>query len=292
MNDKYFVESDTYKGKRIEYWSALQKAKPNSIATSAHIQETVEFIYIIKGSYTAYINQNKYELNEGDLLAILSREIHSAFSGDSPENEYFVVKTDPFLLYNQFNPSPYKIIMPFKLRKDSRKYVWKKDELAGSEIQATLNEIINEYKNPRYASELFSKVNCIKLMAYILCDWNNTEHFDNDKSSADATTLIYKSLEYIHNNYSKDITANDCAREIGLSYSYFSRQFSKTVGKSFREYLNKVRCNHAETALATTDKAISEIAYDCGYNDICYFIRIFKLSRGMTPNKFRKNYLK
>ena len=101
--------------------------------------------------------------------------------------------------------------------------------------------------------------------------------------------MIYKAIEYIHCHYCEGIKANDCCRYVGLSYSYFSRTFSRVVGRGFSEYINGLRCAKAEKLLLTTDRSIADIALECGFGDAGYFIQRFKRERGVTPAILRKS---
>lgn len=289
MQLEYRVESDINNGKRLEYDAFYQPSKPNMITTSPHKQESVEFIYIKHGDFIAFINQNEFELHEGDLLLILSRDIHSLRAKDGEKHGYYVMKIDPAVLYSPTDQSPYQYIIPFKLNKENKRCIWRKNELVSSQIYNVLKNITDSVDKQEYARDLSKKINCMHLLLYVLRDWNACG-MCNDENNSDVSTLVYRSIEYINGNYMHDITALDCAHEIGLSYSYFSRQFCKVTGKSFREYLNTVRCNNAEKLLLTTDDSVSNIAYECGYNDLCYFISVFRQSRGISPNKYRKNY--
>ena len=58
MQLEYRVESDINNGKRLEYSAFYQPSKPNMITTAPHIHESVEFIYIKHGDFSAFINQN------------------------------------------------------------------------------------------------------------------------------------------------------------------------------------------------------------------------------------------
>ena len=53
------------------------------------------------------------------------------------------------------------------------------------------------------------------------------------------------------------------------------------------EYLNQYRINRAAEMLLGTDESIEDIAYDCGFNDISYFIKLFKRYKNKTPLKYR-----
>ena len=58
---------------------------------------------------------------------------------------------------------------------------------------------------------------------------------------------------------------------------------------SFKEYLNFVRLRHAQTALLTTSSTITDIALENGFNDSNYFGDAFRRTKGISPNKYRKN---
>jgi len=70
-----------------------------------------------------------------------------------------------------------------------------------------------------------------------------------------------------------------------MSYSYFSRSFRRVTGLSFKKYLNQTRINRAEQMLLTGNGSVSEIAMECGYNSISYFISVYKSIKGTTPYK-------
>ena len=73
-----------------------------------------------------------------------------------------------------------------------------------------------------------------------------------------------------------------------MSYSYFAKSFKEATGKTFTEYLNFTRINEAEQMLINTDLSVSEIATRCGYNNISYFISLYKRHKGKTPLSERK----
>ena len=75
-----------------------------------------------------------------------------------------------------------------------------------------------------------------------------------------------------------------------MSYNHFSYVFKKTFKKSFSEYVTRVKLREAEKMLILTDKSITEIAYDAGFSTSSHFIMRFKEAKGITPNKFRKQF--
>jgi AraC-like DNA-binding protein len=97
-------------------------------------------------------------------------------------------------------------------------------------------------------------------------------------------------VEYIHQNYSKNITAEDLAGIIGLSTSQLNRKFKREMDESPIIYLLKVRIEKATAKLLSTDSTITEISYECGFNNQTYFNRQFKKITGFSPRDYRKKY--
>ncbi len=103
-----------------------------------------------------------------------------------------------------------------------------------------------------------------------------------------SINTIQNVMDYIYNNYNKDISLNSAAQHVGLSPAYLSRLFRKETEKSFIEYLMRVRVEKAKILLKKTDKKTYEIAKEVGYNDIRYFTKMFKTLEGITPVQYRE----
>lgn len=93
--------------------------------------------------------------------------------------------------------------------------------------------------------------------------------------------------EYIMNNFHRDITLTEVSDIALMNKSAFCRYFKKATKKSFSQYLNEVRIGYACRLLQEKEDApISEIAFDCGYNNLSNFNRQFKLITGFTPTTY------
>ena len=96
-------------------------------------------------------------------------------------------------------------------------------------------------------------------------------------------------LRYIDNNLSRKIREEDIAEYCHYSVTYFSKFFHKSIGVCFRDYLTLKRISLAKQLLSEKRKEkISFIAFQCGYNDVSYFSRIFKKKTGFTPAIYRQ----
>lgn len=96
-------------------------------------------------------------------------------------------------------------------------------------------------------------------------------------------------LNYIEENYSRELSLNDIAEHFQYTPSYFSRFFKETVGVNYYAYLNYVRVHHAAQMLLTTDVTLTDCALSTGFPNVKSFISMFKRIHGCTPKAFLKN---
>ena len=94
-------------------------------------------------------------------------------------------------------------------------------------------------------------------------------------------------FEYIENHYSSGISLQQLSQISGMSPKYFCRYFQAIAHKTPMDYLNYYRIERACTLLCTTDSPITAIAYDCGFNDCSYFIKLFKRYKHITPKQYQ-----
>ncbi len=99
---------------------------------------------------------------------------------------------------------------------------------------------------------------------------------------------IRMATSYINKNYQNKIMISDVANLISMTNSSFCHFFKKRTRKSFVDYLNEVRIGHASVQLIETTKSISEVCYNCGFNNVSNFNRIFRTKKRQTPSEFRK----
>lgn len=121
-----------------------------------------------------------------------------------------------------------------------------------------------------------------------------TEHMgsgpEKSRTNSPHSSQIQKAIQYIHQNYSKDLSRDSLASALFISPSYFSIQFKKEMGVSFMEYLTKIRITVA-IELLKSNLRINDIAERVGYRNRNRFIINFKETTGFTPSEYRKKVL-
>ncbi|HEY4148304.1 MAG TPA: AraC family transcriptional regulator [Chitinophagaceae bacterium] len=114
--------------------------------------------------------------------------------------------------------------------------------------------------------------------------------FNNTEQLTYNSRRIDKTFEHINKNFDKAITLGEVARLANMSEVSFSRFFKQRTGNTFIDSLTEIRLGHASRMLIDTTQSIAEVAYNCGFNNISNFNRIFKKKKGCTPKEFRESY--
>lgn len=99
---------------------------------------------------------------------------------------------------------------------------------------------------------------------------------------------LESALLYIERNIFRNLTMNEVADSIAMSYNYFSRRFKEYTGYRFPEYVNMRRLECSKDYLKDPSLKISEIAYKVGYNSASTFSKAFKKYEGCYPIEYRK----
>jgi AraC-like DNA-binding protein len=114
--------------------------------------------------------------------------------------------------------------------------------------------------------------------------------FNNNEQASYNSRRIEKVMNYINKNFQKSITLIEVAKLTNMTETAFSRFFKLRTGMTFIDCLTDIRLGHASRMLINTTQSIAEIAYECGFNNISNFNRIFKKKKGCTPKEFRESY--
>ena len=98
---------------------------------------------------------------------------------------------------------------------------------------------------------------------------------------------LNKVIEFTFKEFQRPITLKEVAALANLTPEAFCKYFKTRTRKTYINFLNEIRVNHA-CRLLTEDKSIATICYDCGFMNLSNFNRIFKKIRQMSPGEWRK----
>jgi AraC-like DNA-binding protein len=147
-----------------------------------------------------------------------------------------------------------------------------------------INDIIDPTKSELILLEI--KARLYRLAFNIQSDANeNTSTVDNN-----AKSQVERIAIFIAQNYGESIKVNDIGDAVDLHPDYANAIFKKAFGKTLTEYLTEERISNTQRLLVSTDKTITEIAFECGFNSISRFNAVFQKMNQCTPREFRKKY--
>lgn len=103
--------------------------------------------------------------------------------------------------------------------------------------------------------------------------------------------VVKEVISYIDFHYAEDLSLAFFAEMFSMSKNYLSGLFKKETGITLTNYIHQVRIRRAVTLINASSLSITTIAASCGYNDINYFIRMFRRFLGMSPKQYQKSIL-
>lgn len=106
------------------------------------------------------------------------------------------------------------------------------------------------------------------------------------------TSRISKVKDYIRNNYRDEIKLETLSGIACMSEAAFSRYFKQHTGRTVSDYIIDTRLGFAARMLVDTQETVADISFQCGYNNLSNFNRVFKRKKGCTPSEFREYYRK
>ena len=242
-----------------------------------HFHTNLEIMRILKGNSTVRLNDRKYDAKPGDVFFINSQVIHSAMPDDC---QYECIVFDPhFLSINsEFEEYISRII---------NHHIFIKEYSKDKEINKIVSDLFEAMKNNKNKFAITGIL--YSLFGEIISKNQFEENLFTENENAKNLYKLKKVLDYIRSTYSKQITLKEMAQVAGVSPKYFCSFFKTMTAKTPMEYLNSYRIEKAAAKLLSTDESVTDIAYSCGFNDLSYFIKVFKDFKGISPKKFRKD---
>ena len=241
---------------------------------SKHFHRNYELIIVISGNCLCQINDKDYILSRGEAAFICPLIPHN-----------FELLGDSKVRRINFNDA---LILTFDRAIAGRLPQTPKFKLDDSTFNYAI-ELLNEFFG--YDSGSIARIHPypkrmkIKGLLYLICGELALQTELTEKPRFDA--LAIEITEYIANNFTKDISLKDVAREKGYNYQYISRIFNRTLNTNFKKMLNLYRLQQAYYMLLDTDLPISRIAFDSGFQSIRAFNQVCQDIYKKTPKQLR-----
>ncbi len=229
------------------------------------------------------------ELDKYDMVLICAEDMEHEWSGSGKEGQ------DIREITIQFSP---ELFDKGLLAKNQFASIDKMFLDAKHGVAFPLSAIMRVYSlmdSLAHETERFQQFLKFQYILYVLSKSNYRILSSSSFSHAERNTesrRILKVKQYINEHYSEPLRLNDMAELVGMAPVSFSRFFKLRTGRTLMDYVLDIRLGFAARMLVDSTKNISEICYECGFNNISNFNRIFKNKRGSTPKEFRQHFRK
>lgn len=242
-----------------------------------HWHVEYEMIIVKKGRLKLILDGKSFYVNEGESAFISGGVVHG---GIPEECEYYCIVFDLASLFKDVALCS-KSVAIFLTNADCFTGVYG----AERKQSAIMREILYSMQNRDNGYDLNVIGLLWKLLGAFVSEPVISEGEQINKSQRQKLKDV---LSYIRKNIDKNITLEELAQVSGMSPRYFCRVFKSMTGRTPIEYVNYYRIETASQMLITTGESVTDIALNCGFNDMSYFSKMFKKLKGISPSKFRQ----
>ena len=270
---------------RISY-SEPRIDQPTSIH---HHHDSFEIVLFINADLRIFIKDYEYKIRNWDLFFINEYDIHYIMYNATSNYARYVIhfKRDyalPVLkalsmegILDQLASARYKKTRPNL-----------KDR---TEILALFEAI---YKATGYGHEPYDEDSRARVLSNLALLLIRLKELLESGEPSDALTkndvFIQNVIKYIDENYMKPISLTELSRSLYTDKYYLCHLFRKKTGLTVMEYVQHRRVIEAQKLLKDTDRDIISVYYECGFNNVQHFYRVFKKISKVTPQQYRKLY--
>lgn len=232
-----------------------------------HFHKNLELIYVVRGSVICTVNNTEHILTKGEYGLCLPYDIHS-----------YRPQADTLYWVGVFSEDYVRMFSKQIYGKSADGFIFRCPENTDRLLKSTL------------ICEDTPSVYLLKSCLYAVCDAYLSQ-VSFSESINDKKMNILLIAEYIASNHSKNITLRDISKLLGYDYNYVSRYFHSVFNMSFTDFLNIYRLETAVRLLEETDKKMTEIALESGFQSVRSFNSSFRKKFGISPVTYKKSRL-
>ncbi|WP_281616350.1 helix-turn-helix domain-containing protein [Flammeovirga sp. SubArs3] len=242
------------------------------------------FLHIIKGTSKLFLPERHIDLNDSDSLFLKCSTYMNAWQEKKEDqvNEALLVHIYPEILDKIFDQQ----LPSFLKGKEGVKHSSAEKIKISIMIENYIESLLFYFNQPSIVTEELVEIKVKELLLLLV----NSHYSDNLEGifSNLFTPNEYKFKELIDTHLFEDLSIQDYADIAGMSLSTFKRRFQMIYKISPKKYINNRRLEKAKQLLLNTEDRISDIAYDCGFNDVGYFSKTFNSHFNCSPSFYRK----
>lgn len=256
-----------------------------------HTHHFDEVVIVVSGSGEHVVEQQVYSLQRGDVF-VIKGDVEHGFRNNK-NLRIINLMYDSGMLFEENEELRFIegfdylfILQPELLTKFSYPYRVSLEEDTIKVVELLTNFLVEQLRDRRGKDCVAVKYGFKALIAYI------ANNYKTEQRVSERMRVLANAIYYIRNNIDKPLKILDIAKNVTLSPRQLERVFLEEYGMSPIEYYIELRLKHARTLLMNTEKSISIIAEETGFEDPSYFARAYKKKFQISPSQTRKENMR
>lgn len=270
---------------RINYDSTVKPADiPDEDRLTWH--EQLELIYLRKGEAAVYYGSRMVEAKTGDVILMNPFEVHQVVHTGS-DVLFDCVMIDASMYCSGARDEKESRLLDYM---DYNRLGFENRILGDQELTQHIDSLCRELKNREFMYELAVRSHVFGLLVCLLRQHVRSERsMERFAQNMERYDRIRPAVQMMKQRMSERITLTELAETCHMSSSHFCRMFRQITGVAPVRYLLNLRLQEAATMLRRTDKPVTQVAFEVGFDDSGYFSKKFREQFGMTPTKAKKS---
>lgn len=268
------------------YWIELPAG---AHVLDTHWHEEAEFFLLLEGEILFQVDTDYFPLHPGEAVFIESGDIHAAYVLKETPCRFCALVFHPVLLASaQYDTIQQTVILPLQEKRQSfPRHITSSVPWQGELLQH-LERMMEAYDHKMPGFESFMKGTLLIMLSQIALPGRSVNHSQSEGADTTKIDRLKKVILYIQDNYQEPIRTRDLSELIPMSEGQFCRFFKSMTRKTPVDYINSYRVRQAAALLQQSDRKISDIAMDVGFDNVSYFIKVFRKAMKCSPSEFRK----
>ena len=256
---------------------------------SCHWHPDTEIIYLQKGSIRLFINGSPHIVEKDTIIFINREELHNLDSLAPGTTYDALVFPLEFLSFDFYDYCQHKYLLPLIQKKLFFPSFLKPGDICYNTVRECITGICSCCSLKSAGYQMAVKAFLLQILACLI--QQNCLIFSQENRSAfheKKLDTMKNIVSYLQEHISEKILVDDVASICFMSANYFCKYFKHQFGKTFTQYVNGLRLEKACRLLEETDLPVMEISLQCGFENLSYFVRLFKKDKGVTPSDYRR----
>ncbi len=245
-----------------------------------HWHMECELILVLQGLFELSLDGKPLTLRAGESAFIPEGVVH----GGIPRNcvyECLVFDMERFVSDGTVCRRPYAELIGTGMHING---LFPPESVAGGTVKALFDAV----KKRQIGYEFTTTGLLWQLIGIVLREGLCSLPTEEERRNSRRAMQMKNALRRIRTDYASVLTLEQLAEEASMVPQYFCRVFRQVTGRTPVDYLNYYRIECAAELLLSTQLSVTEIALQCGFNDISYFSKLFRKYKDVSANAFRK----